>query len=112
MLITDDIFQAFLQCETKAHLKLSGAVGDHRAFPDWEHKLVEDYKRKCHKQLRADFGEAACLVGGVFPQDLDNSLCRFVLDCRVCAQEIQSHLHAVERVAAPGTTNQSPYMPI
>ena len=28
MLITDDIFQAFLQCETKAHLKLAGAVGD------------------------------------------------------------------------------------
>ncbi len=33
MLITDDIFQAFLQCETKAHLKLAGAVGDQRGFP-------------------------------------------------------------------------------
>jgi hypothetical protein len=30
MLITDDIFYAFLQCETKAHLKLTGAVGDQR----------------------------------------------------------------------------------
>ena len=27
MRITDDIFQAFLQCETKAHLKLLGAAG-------------------------------------------------------------------------------------
>ena len=33
MLITDEIFQAFLQCETKSHLKLSGATGDQRAFP-------------------------------------------------------------------------------
>jgi len=71
MLITDDIFQAFLQCETKSHLKLAGAVGDHRAFPDWEHHLVEDYKRQCHRQLRADFGEDECLVGVAFPQDLE-----------------------------------------
>ena len=28
------------------------------------------------------------------------------------AQEMQSHLHAVERVASPGQTNHSPYMPI
>jgi predicted RecB family nuclease len=112
MLITDDIFQAFLQCETKAHLKLAGAAGDQRAFLEWERHLVEDYKRQCHRQLRAAFREAECLVGSVFPQDLDNSGCRLVMDCTVRAQEMQSHLHAVERVAAPGTTNHSPYMPI
>lgn len=108
MLITDDIFHAFLQCETKSHLKLAGAVGDHRAFPDWERNLIEDYKRQCHRQLRADCGEAECLVGGAFPHDLDTSLCCFVLDCRVRAQEMQSYLHAVERVASPGQTNHSP----
>src|SRR5262245_7386524 len=112
MLITDEIFQAFLKCETKSHLKLSDAVGDQRAFPDWERNLVEDYKRQCHRQLRAAFREAECLVGGAFPQDLDNSGCRLVMDCTVRAQAMQSHLHAVERVASPGTTNQSPYMPI
>ena len=45
MLITDDIFQAFLQCETKAHLKLAGAAGDQREFPEWERHRVEAYKR-------------------------------------------------------------------
>jgi len=112
MLITDDIFHAFLQCETKSHLKLSGAAGDQQAFPAWERNLVEDYKRQCHRQLRAAFREVECLVGGSFPQDLENSGCRLVMDCTVQAQEMQSHLHAVERVVSPGTTNQSPYMPI
>ena len=112
MLITDDIFQSFLQCETKSHLKLTGAAGDQRAFPDWERNLIEDYKRQCHRQLRADFGEAECLVGGAFPHDLDNGLWRLVLDCRVRTQEMQSYLHALERVASPGQTNHSPYMPI
>jgi predicted RecB family nuclease len=112
MLITDEIFQAFLQCETKSHLKLSGAVGEQREFPDWERNLVEDYKRKCHRQMCADFREAECLVGVAFPQDLENSRCRLVMDCRMRAQEMQSHLHAVERLVSPGTTNHSPYIPI
>jgi predicted RecB family nuclease len=112
MLITDDIFQAFLQCETKAHLKLSGAAGDQRAFPDWERTLVEDYKRQCHRQLGAAFRGTECLLGGAFPQDLANRGCRLVLDCRVRAQEMQSYLHAVEWVASPGQANHSPYMPI
>src|SRR4029434_999655 len=110
--ITDDIFQAFLQCETKAHLKLTGAVGDQRAFSEWGRHLVEDYKQQCYRQWRADFGEAACLVGVALPQDLDNSRCRLAMDCTVRTQEMQAHLHAVERVAAPGTTNDSLYMPI
>ena len=112
MLITDDIFQAFLQCETKAHLKLSGAVGDQRAFPDWERNLVEDYKQQCYRQLRADFREAECLVGvriSARPRKQWVSPCDGL---RVRAQEMQSHLHAVERVASPGQANHSPYMPI
>jgi predicted RecB family nuclease len=112
MLITDDIFQAFLQCETKGHLKLAGAVGDQREFPDWERTLVEDYKQQCYRPWRADCGEAACLAGVVLPHDLDNSRCRLVMDCTVRTQEMQAHLHAVERVAAPGKMNDSPYMPI
>jgi predicted RecB family nuclease len=112
MLITDDIFYAFLQCETKAHLKLTGAVGDQRAFSEWERHLVEDYKQQCYRQWRADYGEAACLVGGAFPHDLDHSQCRFVMDCTVRTQEMQAHLHAVEWVATPDKPHDSPYMPI
>jgi predicted RecB family nuclease len=112
MLITDDIFQAFLQCETKSHLQLSGAAGDQWAFPDWERTLVEAYKRQCHRQVGAAFRETECLLGGAFPQDLANRGCRLVLDCRVRAQEMQSDLHAVERVASPAQANHSPYMPI
>jgi hypothetical protein len=106
MLITDDIFHAFLQCETKAHLKLTGAVGDQRVFSEWERHLVEDYKQQCYRQWRADFEEAACLVGVALPQDLANSRCRLAMDCTVRTQEMQAHLHAVERVASPSTAGR------
>ena len=112
MLITDALFQAFLQCETKSHLKLSGAVGDQQEFSEWERHRVEAYKRQCHRQLRSVFREAECLVDVAFPPDLEDSRYRLVMDCRVRAQEIQSHIHALERVASPGQTSHNPYIPI
>src|SRR4030095_13583608 len=112
MLITDDIFHAFLQCETKAHLKFAGAVGNQQEFPEWERHLVEDYKQQCYRQWRADCGEAVCLGGGALLHDLANSRGRLVMDCTVRAQEMQAHLHAVEREAAPDKPNCSTYIPI
>ena len=111
MLITDDIFHAFLQCETKAHLKLTGAVGDQQAFPEWDRTRVEDYKQQCYRQWRTDFGEAACLAGLIAASPA-HSRCRLVMDCWVRTQKMQSHLHAVELLVAPGKTNDSPYIPI
>ena len=45
MRITEDIFWAHLQCNTKSYLKASGAMGEQRAFTEWEGKLVEDFQR-------------------------------------------------------------------
>jgi len=112
MLITDDIFQAFLQCETKAHLKRAGAVGDQRAFPAWERHRVEAYKRHYHLYVRADCREDECLVGVALPHDLSPSLWRRVIDCRVQTQALQSHIHILERCTSAGQTQHHPYIPV
>ena len=112
MLITDDIFQAFLQCETKAHLKLAGTAGDQRAFPAWEHNRVEAYKQHYHLHMRPDCREDECLVGVALPQDLSHSLWRLVIDCRVQTQALQSHIHILERCTSAGQTQHHPYIPV
>ena len=112
MLITADIFQAFLNCETKAHLKCSGAVGDQREYSDWQEHLLDNYKRKCATQLRSLFRKDESFVGTSFPQGLENSKSRLVLDCLVQAPGIQSQIHALERAASPVKTKHSPYIPI
>ena len=55
MRITEDIFQAFLQCETKASLKFSGTVGLQHEFSDWERNRIENYKQQCCGRLRSEF---------------------------------------------------------
>jgi predicted RecB family nuclease len=112
MLITDDIFQAFLQCETKAHLKLSGAAGDQRVFPEWERHRVEAYKRHYHLHVRPDCHEDECLVGVALPHDLSPSLWRYVIDCRAQTPALQSHIHLLERCTSAGQTSHHPYIPV
>jgi len=112
MLITDDIFHAFLQCETKAHLQLSGVAGDQRAFPEWERNRVEAYKRQYHLHVRADCRADECLVGVALLQDLSHSRWRLVMDCRVQTQALQSHIHIVERCRFAGQTPHPPYIPV
>ena len=112
MRITEDIFQAFLQCETKAHLKFSGTVGLQREFSDWERNRIENYKQQCCGRLRSEFLDDECLVSTALPPDFDKSKYRLVIDCVVHAQGLQSHIHALERATAPGNRKLNPFLPI
>jgi predicted RecB family nuclease len=112
MLITDEIFCAFLKCETKAYLKYSNVVGDQCEYSDWQRHLAEDYKQKCSAKLYSNFSEGECLLGTSLSQRLENSKYRLVLDCLVQAQGLQTKIHALERLSAPVKRKHNPYIPI
>jgi hypothetical protein len=112
MLITDDIFQAFLQCETKSYLKLSGAVGDQREFSEWTRHRVEAYKRQYHMHVRAHCHEDECLIGAALPPDVPHSPWRLVMDCPVQTRGLQSHIPIVERGTSGGPTPHPMYIPV
>ncbi|MDQ3257211.1 MAG: IS66 family transposase [Acidobacteriota bacterium] len=111
-LITEEIFQAFLKCETKSHLQAPGAVGTECEFADWQRCLVEDFKRKGCIQLRSNLREDECLSGTFPSEGLESSKYCLVTDCVVQVQEIQSHIHALERLPSAAKTKHSPYIPI
>jgi hypothetical protein len=112
MLITADIFRAFLQCETKAYLKFSGTAGLQHEFSDWERNCIENYKQQCCGRLRSEFLDDECLVSTALPPDFDKSKYRLVIDCVVYAHGLQSHTHALERATAPGNRKLHPFLPI
>ncbi len=112
MLITEDIFWAFLQCKTKSHLILSGAVGDRREFSDWERKRAADYQRQFCTQLRSNCRGGELLRGVTLAQALANHQCRVALDCVVQTDELQSHIPLLERITPVGKTAHNPYIPV
>ena len=71
MLITDKIFSAFLECETKSYLRLSGDVEPQREPIEWKRRLVDDFKEKCSIRLRSGFREEDYLAGADYHEILE-----------------------------------------
>jgi len=94
MRITETIFWAHLQCQTKSYLKAAGAVGEQRAFSEWEGTLVEDFQRAFCLQLRLNYADDAYMVGCSLSQALDKQ-CSLVFDCTVQTHELQSSIPPV-----------------
>ena len=111
-MVTEEIFQSFLNCKTKSYLKFSRAIDTQPEFRDWQRRQIEDYRQKCYDQLRSKFGEDECLTDVSFPQALENSKCHLVFDCLVKSQEIRSNIHALERVTSSDKKRHSSYIPI
>src|SRR5437763_424161 len=101
MLITAEIFCAFLNCETKSYLKSSGNVGPQCDLIQWERSRLDDFKQKCLGKLRANFEENECLVSASSFQALENSKYRLIIDCILEAQGLQTRVHALERWSSP-----------
>lgn len=112
MLITDEILEAFLKCETKSYLKFSEEIGPQLEFTDWQSLRTENFVRICGNQLRSNYRDDECLLSPSSLQDFGSGKYRLVLGCKIQAQNIQSHIHALERVPCSGRTKQNPYIPI
>ena len=112
MLITDEIFRAFLNCETKSYLKSSGNVGPQCELVEWERSRLDDFKQKCLVKLRANLGENDYLVGTLSLQALENNEYRLIVDCLLQTQGLQSHINALERSTAPTNRKHDSFIPI
>ena len=112
MLITDEIFYVFLNCETKSYFKLSGDIGSERDFVEWERSHINDFKQKCLVNLYTNFGENECSVGELSPKALENDRHRLMVDYVLEAKGLQSHTHVLERSGGAVKGKQNPFTPI
>jgi predicted RecB family nuclease len=112
-MITQDTFQAYLNCETKASLLLAGEAGHEREVDFWERHLNDDYQQSCSRLLLSDLPEDCFFVGTPPICDLLNRKHQLVIDCVVEVQGLQSRIHALERANLRGGRNDaSSYTPI
>jgi predicted RecB family nuclease len=80
VLITNEIFTAFLYCETKSYLRSLGNIGHQSEYIEWEQSRYEDFRKKCIENLRSNGGED-----------------KYIFDRVLRAQELLSRPHALER---------------
>ena len=86
VLISDELFDAYLKCKTKAQLTfgLAGTDEPSHAISDWQRRLAENYEAECRDRLQsADNG--ACLVGSPRPEDLRSAKYRLIIQPYITA---------------------------
>src|SRR5271157_2374600 len=112
MLITEEVFEAFLRCETKSYLYSKGALGTNTEFSDWRRHVREKFKQRGWERLRSTVRDDEWYVGTLPPRALQNCRYRVIIDCTVALPELHSRLHALERSSSSRSKFGHPYTPI
>lgn len=110
MLITNDVFLAFLRCETKAHLLYKSEVGVQNEFIEWQEHSLEAYKQQCTTLLRTSRAVEVSFVGSLPLHELEKCVYQLVLDCSLEVNN-QTSTHALDRILDPNKSHYL-YIPI
>ena len=57
-IITAEIFDAFLKCESKAYFKSSGQIGEPDELTNWQREVRQEFRRSCQWRYRSIFQDA------------------------------------------------------
>src|ERR1019366_9931752 len=139
MRITSPLFDAFLKCATKCHLRSLGEIGAGNEYAEWVRGRDESYEREAARVLQetvpatervaappatknlkaAQWRLAVDLVAETPESSADSPVCESQpnkeahgLGTPCSEQLLESHLHAVERVPSEGRGQPAQFVPI
>src|SRR5260221_6224369 len=112
MNITPALFEAFLKCPTKCFLRSGGEVGTGNDYADWVRNENVAYREAGTKRLMEDIPPDECALPSPDPPNLKAAKWRLAVDLPARAQNLESRLHAVERVASEGQGKPAQFIPI
>ena len=108
--ITDDIFAAYLKCETKAHLIAIDTPLPPHQIHDWQVRLAADYKTECLTRLLSANRDHLCCDGTPSVGDLLRHTYKLVLNCTIGDDTLQAHVDALQ--LSPAGSTPSTYIPV
>src|SRR5262249_5046057 len=110
VLITDKIFEAFLNCETKAFLYLAGETGEQTEITVWRGELKEEFNRRSRQRLLLNIAEQQSTVGTPSLTSLKEGRYEVIFDYEPTGESIHSHVHALLKTHSPRKA-KFPYIP-
>ena len=110
--ITDAIFAAFLQSETKAYLFREGATDTRSDVDPWQLRLARTFKDSATEWLRSSVSDNECFVGMPPARILKQGLYRIILDPLMETSELHSHPDALWLMRSDLETSGALYSPV
>ena len=100
MNITDSLFEAALKCSTKCFLRSLGETGRDNSCANWVRAKTESYRTAGIQGLLAGVAHNELIIGVHSSKNLKSAEWRLAMDVTARAQNLDSSLHAVERISS------------
>jgi hypothetical protein len=111
MRITPELFAAFLLCPTKCWLKSTGEHGTGNANAEWVEAQNKSYRATGIDRLRAARPSEECVTSA--PSDeLKQGTWQLAFDVLVETENLEFHIHALERIPSEGRGKAAQFVPI
>lgn len=112
MIVTANLFDAYLRCATKCFMRASGETGTGNPYAGWTHARELAYNRESVARIQEGIADSECINGPLDRKRLKSAEWRLAIDVNASAQDLESAIHAVERVIAEKVGEQAQYIPI
>jgi len=112
VLITSHLFEAYLKCHTKCFLLSLGETGTGNGYSDWVQAQQATYRSEEIKRLTQEAAQNQHVIGPIDRGDVQSTKWRFRIETAARAQNLESTIHAVERVTSEGPDKLELFIPI
>lgn len=112
MNITADIFEAFLKCPTKCYLRSVAEARTGNPYADRLRTQKESCRSEGIKRLTEGAKTGECVIGSSGTNNFKSAKWRLATEYVVRVQNLESSLHAVERVPSEGRGQHAQFIPI
>ena len=112
MIISAHIFEAYLMCPSKCWFLLLGNKGDTDFYSDYVKKQNNEYRTAGLKRLMVKIQPSECVVSPSAPVNIKTAKWILAIDFAATKDNLESRLHAVERVLSDGQEKPPQFIPI
>ncbi len=112
MRVTACLFEAGIKCLTKCFFRSIGERGAGNAYADWVRTQSVSYNREGIKRLITQAAHHECIRGVAATKNLKTAEWRFAVDFVARSKNLESTVHAVERIPFEGPGKSAHFIPL
>ncbi|MGD0283428.1 MAG: TM0106 family RecB-like putative nuclease [Dissulfurispiraceae bacterium] len=112
MIITAQLFEDYLNCQTKCYLQSLGDTANGHAFPGWVRTQNDLYRSEGIKRLTEELAPHECINGLPRTESLKMAKWRLAVDFVVRSLNLESSIPALERTPPVGRSHPVQFIPI
>lgn len=112
MIITSNLFEAYLKCPTKCFLRSVREVGVGNTYTNWIKNLGESYLSEGLKHLVDGVPRGECSISPSEMGKIKTAKWRFAVNLVALTENTESCIHAVERLPSEGRGKPAMFIPI